>query len=965
MNPSLHVRRLAGVIAKLLCLLLVIAFFEPQLHAQEAAFVSGSGKWSDAANWDCMCVPNGNNYAVNLQSGDVTLDIDAAVGSLVGSGNLSIDGKTLTAATVGDGIFEGGTLQLTGGAKIVSAPGVAAGILIVDSATLPNVGVLQSAVISSSSLQSLRSQGSVNISNSSIGGGLVSDLTLLAPSQITNSSVSTGLQFVQGGSLVVDQSTILNVPTGSAGVDIFGGAMTLQGASTLNLNFGELSMGTPSVPSSLTVDGAGTAINLADTQGINMLGLGDATLTIQNHAAINGGSTNALLVGSPLPGFSFGGHSHVLIKSGSTVTIGDVSVSGTFGAPSSIDVTDQGSQLTISKTLDIFGGTLTVEKQGAVTSDLLDIGSPDVTEVGRVIVDSGGTLTLDGSSHDQNLLVGSSGRGELTIQNGGSGTGIQSLVLGNDAASSGTMTITGAGENSTASRWENAGTLYVGYDGNGTLNVTNLGELVTDGAPPGGGNLAAVIGTQAGSTGTATVNGGTWDLGGNLEVGESGTGSLVIATDLPGAKSVSSVVQGTGAVIGLQSGSLGTVTISGNGARWDNAGDVTVGATGHATLSILNGGEVSDGNGYIAFSENSSPGAATDASVTVDGQGSQWNNSKLVLVGLQGNASLTISGGGGVSDSEGIIGNTAGQGSVTVTGNGSQWLNNGPLFVAPDGTGSLSLEDGGKVAATNIEIGGTGMGTVIINGGDLNGSGHFILDGNSTLTLSGGSIETGVSGIIGATKGSSSATVSGGSWTLGGALIIGSGASNTGSLTVTSGGAVTVGEPLTVNPTGTLTVQGGVINGNVVNAGGTITPGDATGIMTVNGNYIQDAGLLLMEIDGTNSSQFDQLLVSGLAQFNGGTIEILFGNGFTPMNGENFDLIAANLGLTDAGVHIDVEGLANGFQLRDSFTANGFEISLENKGSTGTPEPGTISLLAVGLASVLGLRLQRGSHHRI
>jgi hypothetical protein len=172
-----------------------------------------------------------------------------------------------------------------------------------------------------------------------------------------------------------------------------------------------------------------------------------------------------------------------------------------------------------------------------------------------------------------------------------------------------------------------------------------------------------------------------------------------------------------------------------------------------------------------------------------------------------------------------------------------------------------------------------------------------------------------------------------------------------------------------VNPTGMLNAQGGVIDGNVVNYGGTVTPGDATGIMTVNGNYTQTSGTLLMEIDGTGAGQFDQLVVSGLAEFDGGTIEILFGNGFQPTAGDDFNLILASLGLTNLGVTIDVEGLAAGLEFAGTFGPNGFGISFDSivpppPPPTDTPEPSSLAMLVGGLATILGSSLKLRSSVR-
>lgn len=59
----------------------------------------------------------------------------------------------------------------------------------------------------------------------------------------------------------------------------------------------------------------------------------------------------------------------------------------------------------------------------------------------------------------------------------------------------------------------------------------------------------------------------------------------------------------------------------------------------------------------------------------------------------------------------------------------------------------------------------------------------------------------------------------------------------------------------------------GVFNGNVINAAGTMAPGNSIGTLTINGNYIQNPGALLeIEFDDTSS---DTLEISGAAILDG------------------------------------------------------------------------------------------------
>ena len=44
----------------------------------------------------------------------------------------------------------------------------------------------------------------------------------------------------------------------------------------------------------------------------------------------------------------------------------------------------------------------------------------------------------------------------------------------------------------------------------------------------------------------------------------------------------------------------------------------------------------------------------------------------------------------------------------------------------------------------------------------------------------------------------------------------------------------------------------------VINNGGTITPGDATGTLQITGDYVQNSGTLLFEIDGPLAAFYDE-----------------------------------------------------------------------------------------------------------
>ena len=119
-----------------------------------------------------------------------------------------------------------------------------------------------------------------------------------------------------------------------------------------------------------------------------------------------------------------------------------------------------------------------------------------------------------------NGYVGNTAAGAVTI-NSGSYLSSKTGYLGYAATGSGTATVDGSG-----SRWIRSGNLYVGYNGSGTLNITNGGTVGNNSS----GNYGGIVGQSSGSTGVATVDGGgsMWTNSGSLAVGVMGNGALSI-----------------------------------------------------------------------------------------------------------------------------------------------------------------------------------------------------------------------------------------------------------------------------------------------------------------------------------------------------------------------------------------------------------------------------------------------------
>lgn len=184
-----------------------------------------------------------------------------------------------------------------------------------------------------------------------------------------------------------------------------------------------------------------------------------------------------------------------------------------------------------------------------------------------------------------------------------------------------------------------------------------------------------------------------WAVGGDLTVGDSLTGTLTI-TD-------GGSVTNDGAYIGNLNGAVGALTVSGRNAggtasTWTSLGSVLIGveAGSSGTLTILDAGMAQSDSGTIG-SNNGSVG-----SVLVSGPGSTWNlsASRAFMIGESGRATLRIDDGGAVHSGQGVIGWLAGSdGSAIVSGQTTVWDPFNNIYVGFEGLGDLRVLEGATV----------------------------------------------------------------------------------------------------------------------------------------------------------------------------------------------------------------------------------------------------------------------------
>lgn len=283
-------------------------------------------------------------------------------------------------------------------------------------------------------------------------------------------------------------------------------------------------------------------------------------------------------------------------------------------------------------------------------------------------------------------------------------------------------------------------------------------------------SVASVLGlpahaavTLTGDTSPAPGNEGSIDSSTPLLVGVTGVGGLTVDAGSDIASSFGDV--------GSQTGSSGTATVTGAGSSWSNTGGLNVGDFGDGTLSILSGATVSNGSGTVGNAVNRT------GSVTVNGGGSAWNNAASLTIANQGSGTLTIEDGGSVTNTSGFISNSNGSsGEVTVTGTGSTWMNSSSAFIGNSSNGTLTIENDGAFSSGDLTVGnfdGAVGAATVQNGGSITSTEMTISNfggSQGTLDVLGGGLVQSTGDLTIANSSGSNGTVNlnGGTLDLGG-----------------------------------------------------------------------------------------------------------------------------------------------------------------------------------------------------
>ena len=135
----------------------------------------------------------------------------------------------------------------------------------------------------------------------------------------------------------------------------------------------------------------------------------------------------------------------------------------------------------------------------------------------------------------------------------------------------------------------------------------------------------------------------------------------------------------------------------------------------------------------------------------------------------------------------------------------------------------------------------------------------------------------------------------------------------------------------TLRGSGLITTGSGSIAGQVENRGGTVSPGNGIGTLSIEGRFANAANsTLAIELEGLAAgSQHDQLIVDGGVALNG-TLQVSL-VGFTPFAGDTFTIISAD----DVGGQFSNLSLPAGFTWNVAYGATNVILNVTGPGLIG------------------------------
>jgi hypothetical protein len=918
---------------------------------------------SDVIEQDVTVAANG--YAQIFGANTVTSTV-LLTGGINGL-QLRDNNASLTLTSTGVIHGSASVLQVFGGATLVDNGRVEAdqngNTLTLSTSNITGTGVLKASNGGVLSIAGLLNGTGLNVQVDNTPGSLV-QINGGGLSGTLASTTGTGLSFAANANNIITSATINGDLTfaGGAYAQVFGvnsDSATVHMAGTSNgiqlrdnnAVFGLTATGairgygtvfqafggaTLSNAGIISADSAGNTLRLATT---NITGGG-------TFDARNGGT---LSIGGTLTGTN--AIVNVDATPGSAVLVDGGAISGSFAAStgSGISFANNGNDQIITASI---GADLTFS--GGAYAQVFGVN----TESGTVNM-AGTANGIQLRDNNASFSITSSGKmhgyGTVYEAFGGSTLNNDGLISADTNANTlrlATTNITGGGTFDA----RGGGILSIGGTLNGTSAIVHVdanpnSQVLVDGG--------AITGSFAASTGSG------------ISFANNGNNKIITATigaDL-------TFTGGAYAQLFGASTESGTVHMSGTGngiQLRDNNTLFSVGATGavrgFGTIFQAFGGSTLNNDGTISADSNGNTLRLATTNITGGGIFDARNGGILSIIGrLTGNnavvhvdanpTSAVLVNGGGLSGS-----------FAASTGSGISFANNGNNFI-DTATIAADLTFTGGAYAQVFGL-NTVTGTIHMAG---TANGIQLRDSNAQITIGAGGALGGFGQVFEAF---------GGSHLVNNGTVTANDPSNALSINnsffTNSGGTVDVASHMIVNAfmnqtTGTTKVDGtldlahtllisgglldgaGTIHGSVENAGGLVAPGDSPGILSVSGNYTQDAGGTFdVELAGaTPGSGYDQLNVSGTASL-AGTINVDLINGFAPFIGETFDVMLHNT--ASGGTFSSLTSDDFGLTYHVNYLSDRVQITIDT-----VPEPVGGAMILTTIVAGTTLRLRRKS----
>ncbi len=612
------------------------------------------------------------------------------------------------------------------------------------------------------------------------------------------------------------------------------------------------------------------------------------------------------------------------------------------------------------------GGTLTLSGSGAAEADLLIANCDGGTNnsVNGHMDMSGGAFnaTLD------RLLIGY----DISGTNNGGSVGKLTFSDGVIAANSLTLGDAGTGlGNGTLDM--SGGSLTVNGDATlGTGTDVSLGAINLT-----GGTLA-VTGSVTGGIGTSTLNvdGGAMTVGGDLIVdtlrvgyhtseGDAAGRNASVITAGNGSVQIGSETERTNLYVGhtnqnLTEDVVGVLNLSGSASftAYLNSfiiGQRTVGLEGYngdavGTVTLPDTSYI-DATSIMISDQQMWIGA--DPSTLTLGANSTFKVNLFTVGANRANARLEFASGGTLT----LGGPTGSKADLRI---GYQTLGTGST------ANSTADFSGGTLNATLDELvigyangkstgGGKAFGAMLFSGGAVTANSVKIGDANAS---------------VGTGTGDGALTMSGGTFTVDGDITLGTGTSLSKGAINLSAGTLAADSITQGVGTGIMNFTGGTLHVDafgsearpfdLVQAGGTLAPGDSPGMTTIYGDYTMNAGALEIEINGLDQGDqglvgdagdeigYDHVLVDGDASLTG-NLNVLLLDDFAPELGSHFDVLQTTGSLDIAGLALntDLAPLAFGWWEMSAIGGAGGEGGILRLSAV--PEPSGVLLLILAL----------------